>query len=181
MGGFGLGLRTGRKGRRCLIVAKQVRPALGSSGHDLEGVVASGLVAGTYLTIGTIRRRMTWPRRLRLGHCTAFPVDSTRSAVLHFRKARFFSGRHTEGFGTNEPGDSVLGADSRPGGTDRSGRGPATRPTLFGRGSSLCEDFPGLRRVRTSPRCSLGNANTDATKRYVYGINRQNTNFFFFF
>ena len=136
----------------------------------LGGGVASGLVAGTYLTIGTIRRRMTWPRRLRLGHCTAFPVDSTRSAVLHFRKARFFSGRHTEGFGTNEPGDSVLGADSRPGGTDRSGRGPATRPTLFGRGSSLCEDFPGLRRVRTSPRCSLGNANTDATKRYVHGF-----------
>ena len=46
----------------------------------LGGGVASGLVAGTYLTIGTIRRRMTWPRRPRLGHCTAFPVDSTRSA-----------------------------------------------------------------------------------------------------
>ena len=38
MGGFGLGLRTGYKGRQCLIVAEQVRPALGSSGHDLEGV-----------------------------------------------------------------------------------------------------------------------------------------------
>ena len=39
MGGFGLGLRTGRNGRQSLIVAKQVRPALGSSGHDLEGVL----------------------------------------------------------------------------------------------------------------------------------------------
>ena len=37
-GGFGLGTRTERKDRRCLIVAEQVRPALGSSGHDLEGV-----------------------------------------------------------------------------------------------------------------------------------------------
>ena len=37
----------------------------------LGGGVASGLVAGTFLTIGTIRRRMTWSRRLRLGalHC----------------------------------------------------------------------------------------------------------------
>ena len=42
----------------------------------LGGGVASGLVAGTYLTNGAIRQRMTWPRRLRLGHCTAFPVDS---------------------------------------------------------------------------------------------------------
>ena len=33
-GGFGLGTRTGRNGRQCLIAAEQVRPALGSSGHD---------------------------------------------------------------------------------------------------------------------------------------------------
>ena len=101
----------------------------------LGGGVASGLVAGTYLTQGTIRRRMTWLRRLRLGHCTAFPVDfyKQRSAGLHFHKARFFSGRHTEGFGTNEPGDSVSGADSRPGGTEWSGRGPATRPKFLER------------------------------------------------
>ena len=82
----------------------------------LGGGVASGLVAGTFLTIGTIRRRMTWPRKPRLGHCTAFPVDSTRSAVLHFHKARFFPGRHSEGFGTSAPGDFGTGADSHPGG-----------------------------------------------------------------
>ena len=84
----------------------------------LGGGVASGLVAGTYLTIGTIRRRMTWPRRLQLGHCTAFPIDSFKqwSAVLHFHKARFFPGRHSEGFGTSAPGDFGTGADSHPGG-----------------------------------------------------------------
>ena len=125
---------------------------------------------------------MIQPRSLRFLHCTVFIVDSYKqwSAFLHFRKARFFSGRHTEGFGTNEPGDSVLGADSRPGGTDRSGRGPATRPKLFGRGSSLCEDFPGLRRVRTSTRCSLGGANTDAKSKGTYKNEFSVSHFVFF-
>ena len=66
------------------------------------------------------------------------------------------------------PGDSVLGTDYSSRrilieGADEA----ATHPKLFGRESSLCEDFPGLRSVRTSTRCSLDNANTDATKRYV--------------
>ena len=119
---------------------------------------------------GTIRRRMIRPRSLRFLHCTVFIVDSykQRSASLHSTRP---GSTCTEGFDTSAPGVSVLGADSSvQAGIEWSGRGPATRPILFGRGSSLCEDFPGLRRVRTSPRCSLGSANTDATKRYVHGL-----------
>ena len=50
MGGFGLGLRTGQTDRLRSYCRQQVRPALGSSGHDLEGVFNYGLVAGTFLT-----------------------------------------------------------------------------------------------------------------------------------
>ena len=114
---------------------------------------------------------MIWPRRLRLGHCTAFPVDSYKqwSAVLHFHKARFFPGRHSEGFGTSAPGDfGIRGRLS----SRRVLNGVAEDPQLalnFWNGwSSLAVAALGYESVQTSPWCSLGNANMDAIEKGTY-------------
>ena len=78
------------------------------------------------------------------------------------------------------PGDSVLGTDYSSRrilieGADEA----ATHPKLFGRESSLCEDFPGLRSVQTSPWCSLGNANMDANQKVRKTIDWQKVTSFF--
>ena len=86
---------------------------------------------------GTIRRTMIWPRRLRLGHCTAFPVDFYKqwSATLHPTSSGSSHGKHTEEFDTSAPGDSVFrGRLSSRRVLIGMAEDVVTRPTFFGTG-----------------------------------------------
>ena len=121
---------------------------------------------------GTIRRRMIRPRSLRFLHCTVFIADSykQRSASLHFTRPGSSQEDIPKALVPAHRGFGIRGRSSSRWVLNGMAEDPQLARHFLGRGSSLCEDSPGLRRVRTSPRCSLDSANTDATKRYVHGL-----------
>ena len=59
---------------------------------------------------------------------------------------------------------------------------PRTRnsPDTFWKGVFALRDSPGLRRVQTSPWCSLGNANMDAIEKGTYRDEFSASHFIFF-
>ena len=114
-----------------------------------------------------IRPRMIWPRSLRFLHCTVFIVDSYKqwSASLHSTRPGSSQEDIPKALVPAHRGFGIRGRSSSRWVLNGVAEDPQlTRKFLEG-GHRFGEDFPGLRSVRTSTRCSLDSANTDATQK----------------